>query len=288
LTILDERELAEQGCGGILGVGAGSDAPPRLAELRYRPPGATAHLAIVGKGVTYDSGGLTIKPATGMQTMKCDMAGAAAALQATYAIARLGIPVNVTTFAPMAENMLSGRAMRPGDVLTMYGGRTVEVLNTDAEGRLILADALVRATESEPDVILDIATLTGHMVLALGERVGGVLGSAEVVADVLAAGETAGEAHWPMPITDDMDERIHSSKIADLSQHDWIRWGGGLYAGAFLREFTAGLPWGHLDIAGPAFNTGGGYGHVPPGGTGFGVPTLVEFARALAASAQDS
>ncbi len=287
LTILDEQELAEQGCGGILGVGAGSDAPPRLAELRYRPKGATAHLAIVGKGVTYDSGGLTIKPATGMQTMKCDMAGAAAALQATYAIARLGIPVNVTTFAPMAENMLSGRAMRPGDVLTMYGGRTVEVLNTDAEGRLILADALVRATESEPDVILDIATLTGHMVLALGERVGGVLGSDDVVADVLAAGETAGEAQWPMPITDDMDERIHSSKIADLSQHDWIRWGGGLYAGAFLREFTAGLPWGHLDIAGPAFNTGGAYGHVPPGGTGFGVPTLVEFARALAARGTD-
>ena len=195
---------------------------------------------------------------------------------------RLGIPVAVTTFAPMAENMVSGRAMRPGDVLTMYGGRTVEVLNTDAEGRLILADALVKATEAKPDVILDVATLTGHMVLALGERIGGVMGSDDVVADVLAAGETAGEAHWPMPITDDLDERIRSSKVADLAQHDWIRWGGGLYAGAFLREFTAGLPWGHLDIAGPAFNSGGPYGHVTAGGTGFGVPTLVEFARAMA------
>ncbi|MFN8194147.1 MAG: leucyl aminopeptidase [Nocardioidaceae bacterium] len=284
LTILDEQQLTDQGCGGILGVGSGSDAPPRLAELRYRPRGAVAHLALVGKGVTYDSGGLTIKPASGMTTMKCDMAGAAAVLQATYAIARLGIPVAVTTFAPMAENMVSGRAMRPGDVLTMYGGRTVEVLNTDAEGRLILADALVKATEAKPDVILDVATLTGHMVLALGERIGGVMGSDDVVADVLAAGETAGEAHWPMPITDDLDERIRSSKVADLAQHDWIRWGGGLYAGAFLREFTAGLPWGHLDIAGPAFNSGGPYGHVTAGGTGFGVPTLVEFARAMASA----
>jgi len=285
LTILDEEELAAEGCGGILGVGQGSDAPPRLAELRYRPKDAVAHLALVGKGVTFDSGGLTIKPASGMITMKCDMAGAAAVLQATIAIARLGLPVEVTAFAPMAENMVSGRSTRPGDVLTMYGGLTVEVLNTDAEGRLILADALAKAVERKPDVILDVATLTGHMVTALGDKVAGVMGSDDIVEAVLAAGSGSGEALWPMPIPEDMTERIHSSKVADLAQHDWIRWGGGLFAGAFLREFTAGLPWAHLDIAGPAFNSGGASGHVLPGGTGFAVPTLVEFARGLAARA---
>ena len=216
--------------------------------------------------------------------MKCDMAGAAAVIQATFAIASLGLPIKVSTFAPMAENMVSGSATRPGDVLTMYGGTTVEVLNTDAEGRLVLADGLVRATEQKPDVILDVATLTGHMVLALGERVGGVLGSEDVVDDVLAAGRTAGEAKWPMPIPESMAERIQGSKIADLAQHDWVRWGGGLFAGAFLREFTDGLPWAHLDIAGPAFNTGGAYGHVTAGGTGFAVGTLVDYARALAES----
>ncbi len=282
IVVHDEVKLAELGCGGILGVGAGSSAPPRLVELTYAPRNAKAHLALVGKGITFDSGGLSIKPAQSMNTMKCDMAGAAAVIQATFAIAALGLPVKVTTYAPMAENMVSGSATRPGDVLTMYGGTTVEVLNTDAEGRLVLADALVRATEQKPDVILDVATLTGHMVLALGERMGGVLGSEDVVDDVLAAGKTAGESQWPMPIPESMTERIRSSKIADLAQHDWIRWGGGLFAGAFLREFTAGMPWGHLDIAGPAFNTGGAYGHVTAGGTGFGVGTLVDYARALA------
>ncbi len=282
LRVRDEAELAELGCGGILGVGAGSSAPPRLVELGYRPKNATAHLALVGKGITFDSGGLTIKPAASMTTMKCDMAGAAAVLQATFAIARLGLPVRVTAFAPMAENMLSGTAMRPGDILTMYGGRTVEVQNTDAEGRLVLADALVLATEQEPDVIVDVATLTGHMVLALGERVGGVLGSDDVVPAVLAAGETAGESHWPMPIPEDMVDRVRASKLADLLQHDWVRWGGGLYAAAFLREFTADLPWAHLDIAGPAFNSGAATGETTAGGTGFGVATLIEYARSLA------
>ena len=166
----------------------------------------------------------------------------------------------------------------------MYGGTTVEVLNTDAEGRLILADALVRATEQKPDVILDVATLTGHMVVALGDRVAGVMGSDDIVDGVLAAGEDAGEELWPMPIPEAMDERIQSSKIADLAQHDWIRWGGGLFAAAFLREFTAGLPWAHLDIAGPAFNSGGPYGHVTSGGTGFAVTTLVDYARSLTES----
>ncbi len=281
IRVLDENELAELGCGGILGVGAGSSAPPRLVELTYSPKGATKHLALVGKGITFDSGGLTIKPAQSMGEMKSDMAGAAAVVQATFAIAELGLPVKVTTYAPMAENMVSGSATRPGDVLSMYGGKTVEVLNTDAEGRLVLADALVRATEQKPDVILDVATLTGAMVVALGDRVAGVLGSDEVVQDVLASAESAGEAMWPMPIPEVMSERITSSKIADLAQHDWIRWGGGLFAAAFLREFTAGLPWAHLDIAGPSFNSGGPWGHTTAGGTGVAVATLVDYARTL-------
>ena len=213
--------------------------------------------------------------------MKSDMAGAAAVVQATLAIARLGLPLKVTTFAPMAENMVSGSAVRPGDVLTMYGGTTVEVLNTDAEGRLVLGDALVLATEKKPDVILDVATLTGHMVVALGDKVAGVMGSPDVVDAVLDAARIAGEESWPMPIPEFMDERIRTSRIADLSQHDWIRWGGGLFAAAFLREFTGGLPWAHLDIAGPAYNSGGPSGHLTSGGTGFAVATLVDYARAL-------
>jgi leucyl aminopeptidase len=281
VKVLDEKRLAELGCGGILGVGQGSSAPPRLVELTYSPRKPVCHLALVGKGITFDSGGLTIKPAQSMHEMKSDMAGAAAVIQATYAIAALGLPVKVSTFAAMAENMVSGTSMRPGDVITQYGGTTVEVLNTDAEGRLVLADALVRATEVKPDVVLDVATLTGHMVLALGDRVAGVMGSDDIVRDVIAASEVAGEDHWPMPFPDGMVERVRASKIADLSQHDWVRWGGGLFAGTFLREFTADLPWAHLDIAGTAFNSGGPRGHVTAGGTGWGVATLVDYARAL-------
>jgi leucyl aminopeptidase len=286
LEVLDDGQLADLGCGGILSVGKSSDNKPRLVKLTYAPRGAKAHLALVGKGVTFDSGGLTIKPSSGMTTMKCDMGGAAAVIQATLAIASLGLPVKVTTWAPMAENMVSGSSTRPGDVVTMYGGRTVEVANTDAEGRMIMADALVMATEAEPDVILDVATLTGHMQVALGERVGAVMGEDAVVDAVLAAGERGGEAQWHMPIPEEMKERVTSSKVADLLQHDWVRWGGGLYAAAFLREFTAGRPWGHLDIAGPAWNSGGPYGHVTSGGTGFAVATLVEYADALAGASR--
>ncbi|MBF4162300.1 leucyl aminopeptidase [Nocardioides acrostichi] len=285
ITVLDEKRLAELGCGGILGVGQGSDAPPRLVEISYAPKGAQAHLALVGKGITFDSGGLSIKPAASMKEMKSDMAGAAAVVQATIAIARLGLPIRVSCFAPMAENMVSGRSMRPGDVLTMYGGKTVEVQNTDAEGRLVLADALVRATEMSPDVILDVATLTGAMVMALGDRVSGVMGGDDVVPGVLAASEVAGEAMWHMPLPEEMKQRVLSSKIADVMQHDWVRWGGGLFAGAFLREFTAGKPWAHLDIAGPSFNSGSPWGHVTNGGTGVAVTTLVEYARSLSATA---
>lgn len=283
-TVFDETQLADMGCGGILGVGAGSDAPPRLVELEYRPPrsaGPVPHLALVGKGITFDSGGLTIKPAASMPTMKEDMAGAAAMVQAVFTVARLGLPVRVTGIAALAENMVGGASFRPGDVLTTYGGLTVEVSNTDAEGRLVLADALGRAVERKPDLVVDIATLTAHMSLALGDRMCGVMGDDEAVERVLAAAAAGGEDAWPMPIPEHMEERIRTSKVADLSQHDWIRWGGGLFAAAFLREFTGGLPWAHLDIAGPAFNKGGPVGHWTSGATGYGVATLVEVARSL-------
>ncbi|WP_408899232.1 leucyl aminopeptidase [Nocardioides sp. R1-1] len=285
VDVLDETRLAELGCGGLLGVGAGSSAPPRLVELRYAPKEAVAHVALVGKGITFDSGGLWIKPAASMATMKEDMAGAAAVVQATLAAARLGLPVRISAFAALAENMIGEAAMRPGDVLTTYDGTTVEVSNTDAEGRLVLADALGRAVEARPDTIVDIATLTGHMVMALGDRIAGVMGDDDVVAEVLAAAAAAGEDAWPMPIPEFMDERIRSSGVADLAQYDGVRWGGGLFAAAFLRAFTGGLPWAHLDIAGPTFNKGGPSGHLAAGATGYGVATLLEYLTSRASAA---
>jgi leucyl aminopeptidase len=283
VTVYDEEELESRGCGGILGVGRGSDNPPRMVRLSYEPAGARAHLALVGKGITYDSGGLSIKPGSSMTTMKMDMAGAAAVVNATFAIAELGLPVTVTAFAPMAENMISGSATRPGDVLTMYGGKTVEVLNTDAEGRLVLADALVHALEAGPDAVVDVATLTGACIVALGDRVTGLFGNDDaLVSRIQQAAEDAGEALWPMPIPEEMGEKVRgNSKIADLAQHNTERWGGASYAAAFLREFVGDLPWAHLDIAGPAYNEKGAYGHVPTGGTGVAVATLVELARDL-------
>ena len=283
VKVTDDAALMAEGCGGIIGVGQGSANPPRLVQLTYKPRGAKAHLALVGKGITYDSGGLSIKPSASMMTMKCDMAGAAAVVAATFAIAELGLPIAVTTFAPMAENMVSGNAIRPGDVLTIYGGKTVEVLNTDAEGRLVLADALVKATEAEPDAIVDVATLTGACVVALGDRVSGLLGNDDELVDrVKEAGDRAGEAFWQLPITEEMTEKVRTnSKVADLAQHNTERWGGTLYAAAFLQEFVAGRKWAHLDIAGPAFNEKAPHGYTPSGGTGVAVATLVELARDL-------
>jgi leucyl aminopeptidase len=284
VSVTDDAQLRAGGFGGIVGVGQGSANPPRLVQLTYSPRGAVSHLALVGKGITFDSGGLTLKPGTAMTTMKCDMAGAAAVVAATFAIAELGLPVKVTCLAPMAENMPSGSATRPGDVLTMYGGRTVEVLNTDAEGRLVLGDALVLATESDPDVVVDVATLTGACVTALGDRVAGILGNdEELVTRTIEAGARAGEAFWELPITEEMTEKVRTySKVADLMQHNTDTFGGTLYAAAFLQEFVGEHRWAHLDVAGPAFNNRGPFGHVPSGGTGFTVGTLVELARGLA------
>ena len=282
IKVWDEKELAEDRCGGILAVGGGSATPPRMVRLTWAPEGATTHVALVGKGITYDSGGYWIKPAASMKDMKEDMAGAATVISALFLIAELGLPVKVTAWAPMAENMISGSAMRPGDVMTARNGKTVEIINTDAEGRLILCDAMALATEEKPDAIVDIATLTGHMVVALGERIAGVMGDDDVVAALESAAEGAGEAVWRMPLPEEMRERVRSSKVADLSGYDGMRWGGGLFAAAFLREFTDGVPWGHLDIAGPGYNPGGTFGHVTSGGTGFGLATLVDYVAALA------
>jgi leucyl aminopeptidase len=288
IEVLGPDELAELGCGGILGVGLGSANPPRLVKLTWAPVDARAHVAFVGKGITYDSGGLTIKPGSSMATMKYDMGGAAAVIAATFAIAALEIPVAVTTYAPMAENMVSGTAMRPGDVLTMFNQKTVEVTNTDAEGRLILADALAMAAQDEPDAIIDVATLTGPCIVALGEKVAGVFGDDATTAAISAAAETSGEMLWRLPIPDETREAVRTeSKIADVLQHNWVRWGSALFAAAFLEEFVDDRPWAHLDIAGPAWNTGGPWGHVPAGATGYGISTLVEYAAALAGTAAE-
>jgi leucyl aminopeptidase len=283
VEVLDEKALAKAGYGGILGVGQGSSNPPRLVRLTYTPKKPVTHLAFVGKGITFDSGGLSLKTASGMISMKADMAGAAAVVAATVAIARLGLPVQVTTYAAMAENMPSGSAARPSDVLTMYGGKTVEVLNTDAEGRLVLGDALVRASEDQPDLIVDVATLTGACVVALGTKVAGAFANTDTARDrVVDAAVAAGEAMWPLPIPSEMLDKLRShSKVADLANITGEAWGGALAAAAFLGDFVAeGIDWVHLDVAGPAFNDGGASGYTSTGGTGYSVRTLVELAAA--------
>ncbi|WP_293783228.1 leucyl aminopeptidase [uncultured Aeromicrobium sp.] len=283
VAVWDEKRLAKENCGGILSVGRGSEAGPRLVTLTYSPAEATTHLALVGKGITFDSGGLSLKPGSSMQTMKCDMGGAAAVVAAVNAIATLQLPIRVTAYACLAENMPSGSATRPGDVITMRNGTTVEVLNTDAEGRMVLGDGLCLATEAEPDHIIDVATLTGAAMTALGQRTAAILGSDEYFEErVFAASREAGEDMWRLPITDEVVSALKSSHIADLRQISSKPYGGTLFAAAFLREFTGDVSWAHLDIAGPAFNDGGPYDYTPNGGTGAGVRTLVQIASTLA------
>ncbi|MEW2302759.1 leucyl aminopeptidase [Streptomyces sp. NPDC006655] len=283
IQVLDDKALTKGGYGGILGVGSGSAATPRLVKLSYSHPDADKHLAFVGKGITYDSGGISLKPAGHNETMKCDMSGAAAVLAAVVAAARLGLEVNVTGWLALAENMPSGSAVRPGDVLRMYSGKTVEVLNTDAEGRLVLADALWAASAEKPDAIVDVATLTGAMMLALGSRTFGIMGNDDAFRTALhEAAEEVGEPAWPMPLPEHLRKGMDSATadIANMGE----RMGGGLVAGLFLREFVGeGITWAHLDIAGPAFNEGGPFGYTPKGGTGSAVRTLVRLAELTAA-----
>lgn len=287
-TVWDEAALERDGFGGILGVGRGSVRGPRLVKLEYAPAGADAHLALVGKGITFDTGGLSLKPAGSMVGMKYDMLGAATVLAALVAAARLQINTRVTAWLCIAENMPSGSATRPGDVLTIHGGRTVEVLNTDAEGRLVLADGLVAASDEQPDLIVDVATLTGAATVALGKRYTGVVGNDDTADQIVELAEKNGEAFWRMPLPAEL-RSVLDSDVADIANAKiGYREGGMLIAAHFLAEFVGTrtdsekqIPWVHLDIAGPGDNGESPYGFTGKGATGVTVRTLVSLAEQL-------
>jgi len=283
VEVLDEAALEQEGFGGILGVGKGSSRPPRLVRLSWSGGDAPrARVALVGKGITFDTGGISIKPSLNMDQMTSDMSGAAAVIAATVLAAELGLPVAVTATVPMAENMPSDTAYRPGDVLRMYGGRTVEVLNTDAEGRLVLADAIVHAARDEPDHLVEVSTLTGAQMVALGPRTVGVMGTEALRDRIAALGREVGEDAWAMPLPEHLRADL-DSRVADLANVTSHRWAGMLVAGIFLREFVPeGLSWAHLDVAGPAFHGGGPYGYTAKGATGVPVRTLAAFLHDVA------
>jgi leucyl aminopeptidase len=279
-TVLGQSELEAEKMGSLLAVAQGSDRPPRVVIVEYKGGGADAPtLAIVGKGVTFDSGGLSLKSSEGMLTMKCDMAGAATALGATIAIARLGLPVNVTGYMGLVENMVSGNSYKLGDILTARNGVTIEVQNTDAEGRLVLADVLSYAADNGADRIIDLATLTGACVVALGEEVTGVFSNDQDWANsVLSAAKAAGEDAWQLPMFDHYSKLLKSD-VADC-RNIGGRWGGAITAAKFLEKFVAEKPWAHLDIAGPSFASSN-KGHREGGSTACMVRTLIEVAASL-------
>ena len=281
VEVLNEEGLAEGGFGGHLAVGAGSSRGPRLVTVRWRPEDAAARVELVGKGITFDSGGLSLKPAASMVGMKFDMSGAAVALGVVCAAAQLGLPVEVTARLCLAENLPSSTATRPDDIIVMRGGTTVEVTNTDAEGRLVLADGIALASEQAPDLIVDIATLTGAQVIALGDRTTGVMGNDDAwIGKLVEAAERNGEPAWHMPIPDEASS-ILSSDVADLANaKPGTRSAGMLTAAWFLEQFVgtndgAAIPWMHLDIAGPSNNEKSAYGVTPAGATGVMTRTLV-------------
>jgi leucyl aminopeptidase len=277
VEVLDEKALEKGGYGGIVGVGKGSSRQPRLVRLTHKGGSRKAKkVALVGKGVTFDTGGISIKPAASMHHMTSDMGGAAAVIATVVLAAKQKLPIDVVATVPMAENMPSATAQRPGDVLTQYGGITVEVLNTDAEGRLILADAIVRACEDGPDYLIETSTLTGAQTVALGARTPGVMGSDEFRDRVADLSQEVGENGWAMPLPDELKDDLKST-VADLANISSSRYAGMLVAGVYLREFVAdGVQWAHLDVAAPAYNTSGPWGYTPKGGTG--VPTRTMFA----------
>jgi leucyl aminopeptidase len=282
VEVLDDKSLQKGGYGGVIGVGKGSSRLPRLVRLAHhgsrlaQKPKRAKKVALVGKGVTFDTGGISIKPAASMHYMTSDMGGAAAVIASVALAAQLELPIDVIATVPMAENMPSATAQRPGDVLTQYGGTTVEVLNTDAEGRLILADAIVRACEDNPDYLIETSTLTGAQSVALGTRTPGVMGSDEFRDRVAAVSQRVGENAWPMPLPDELKDDLKST-VADLANVSGQRFAGMLVAGVYLREFVAdSVAWAHIDVAGPAYNTGNPWGYTPKGGTG--VPTRTIFA----------
>ncbi|MEV0948336.1 leucyl aminopeptidase [Rhodococcus sp. NPDC049939] len=285
VEVLDEKALEKNGYGGILGVGKGSSRPPRLVRLSYAAKKRkTPRVALVGKGITFDTGGISIKPAAGMENMTSDMGGAAAVIATVVLAAKLGLPVDVTATVPMAENMPSATAQRPGDVLTQYGGTTVEVINTDAEGRLILADAIVRACEDDPNYLIDAATLTGAQVVALGNRTPGVMGTDEFRDRVAAISQEIGENAWAMPMPAELRPDL-DSKVADLANVTNHRSGGMLSAALFLKEFVPDeVHWAHIDVAGPAYNSSAPWGYTGKGGTGVPVRTMISVIEDIAAN----
>jgi leucyl aminopeptidase len=282
VEVLDDKALQKAGYGGVIGVGKGSSRLPRLVRLTHhgsklaKKPKQAKKVALIGKGITFDTGGISIKPAASMHYMTSDMGGAAAVIATVVLAAQRELPIDVIATVPMAENMPSSTAQRPGDVLTQYGGITVEVLNTDAEGRLILADAIARACEDNPDYLIETSTLTGAQTVALGARTPGVMGSDEFRDRVAAISQQVGENGWPMPLPDELKDDLKST-VADLANVSGQRFAGMLVAGVFLQEFVAdGVNWAHIDVAGPAYNTGSPWGYTPKGGTG--VPTRTMFA----------
>ncbi len=280
ITVYDEAACVEERFGGLLGVAAGATNPPRMVVLRHEPEGAAASVVLVGKGIVFDSGGLSLKPPAAMETMKTDMSGAAAVFGAMQVIAQLDLPVRVIAIAPLTENMPGGAALRPGDVLRARNGKTIEVLNTDAEGRLVLADGLSLAVEEEPDLIVDIATLTGACKVALGANIAGLLGNDDdAVSAVTAAAARAGESVWTLPLEKEYAPLIESP-IADV-KNTGGRFGGAITAGLFLSNFVDDVPWVHLDIAGPARADKAEH-YIPKGATGFGVRTMVALAEDMA------
>lgn len=284
-----EDRMVKEGLGGILGVGLGSSRGPRLVKLEYKPKVGKKHLALVGKGITFDTGGLSLKPGANMIGMNYDMTGAASVAAATIAIAKLQLPVKVTTWLCIAENMPSGTAQRPNDVIRARNGMTIEVLNTDAEGRLVLADGLSLASEAKPDYIIDVATLTGAVQIALGNRHAGLMGDQAAVDAVQSAAEEVGELVWPLPLAKDLRKLIDSD-IADIANVKMGNTSGGtIIGGLFLEEFVGNrakgesdnIKWAHLDIAATAHNEGAAYGVVPKGATGSHVRTLVALAKQI-------
>lgn len=281
LKSYDLKQLRSGGFGGTVGVGQGSVNEPRIAVLTYTPARSKATIALVGKGITFDSGGLCIKPAASMLTMKSDMAGAAAVAATVLAVAELGLPVAVTGYLGLAENMPSSTAQRPSDVVTMRGGKTVEILNTDAEGRMVLGDCIALASETSPDAIVDVATLTGAQVVALANTAAVMGNDDDFRTRVIDAAAAAGEAMWPMPLPKELRPGLDSIN-ADLAHKGGVE-GGMLTAGIFLSEFVGeGIPWSHIDIAGPSFNDKAANGYEPKGGTGFAVRTLISLIESYA------
>ncbi|HET7417764.1 MAG TPA: leucyl aminopeptidase [Solirubrobacterales bacterium] len=277
VEVFGRAELEQKGMGGLVAVGQGGPQEPKLIILRYDGGGSGSPLAYIGKGVTFDTGGISLKPGAGMQEMKMDMSGAAAVLEATAAIAELGLPLNLIALVPTTENMPSGTAIKPGDIITQYNGKTVEVNNTDAEGRLILADALAYAVELGAERLVDIATLTGAVEIALGSTYAGLISNDDALAAaVTSAGETTGELSWRLPLHPEYKELMKGT-VADLSNLGKKRKAGTITAASFLEEFVGETPWAHLDIAGSAWDIGREY--VGNEANGFGVRLLIELAR---------